>query len=120
MSRFPKVRRRQKSSLSRRLPAIARGPAIIGVITVVAIVGVLAYANLSQGKGVAPAVQELAVVGHDVPSTAAGSDIHFANTSVDLGTVPLHTEVGYAFSYANIGNQTLKIEDVRVRVLEGC
>ena len=57
---------------------------------------------------------------HPAAATSGGPQLHFSTTSVDLGLVPLNTEVGYAFSYANTGAKPLRIEDVSVRVLEGC
>jgi hypothetical protein len=57
---------------------------------------------------------------HPSAATAGGPQLHFSTTAVDLGLVPLNTEVGYAFSYANTGAKLLRIEDVSVRVLEGC
>jgi hypothetical protein len=89
-------------------------------VTFAGIAVAIAVANLwPGGEGTAP-LSESGVVGHNVPTTSAGADIHFANTGVDFGVVPLNKEVGYEFSYANVGNETLRIEDVRVRVLEGC
>jgi hypothetical protein len=39
---------------------------------------------------------------------------------VDLGQVPLDTPVSYAFEFANVGDDTLRIEGVDVKMLEGC
>jgi hypothetical protein len=95
--------------------------AAIALLTAGGIAAVFAVANLTAGGGSdGAAVQEVGVTGHDVSPTSGGADIHFANTGVDFGVVPLNKEVGYEFSYANVGNETLRIEDVRVRVLEGC
>jgi hypothetical protein len=57
---------------------------------------------------------------HPAAATTGGPDLHFTTTFVDLGLVPLGTEVGYAFSYANTGAKTLRIEDVNVRAVRGC
>jgi hypothetical protein len=57
---------------------------------------------------------------HPAAAGAGGPDLHFTTTSVDLGVVPLGTEVGYTFSYANIGATALEIEDVNVRAVRGC
>jgi len=57
---------------------------------------------------------------HPAAAASGGPDLHFTTTSVDLGVLPLGTEVGYAFSYANIGGNALEIEDVNVRAVRGC
>jgi hypothetical protein len=57
---------------------------------------------------------------HPAAATTGGPDLHFTTTSADLGVVPLNTEVGYAFSYANTGAKTLRIQDVNVRAVRGC
>jgi hypothetical protein len=44
----------------------------------------------------------------------------FEATSVDFGDVPLNTPVSYAFPFSNTGDATLQIEDVQVKILEGC
>ena len=109
----------------RREPARARGsswvvPAAIAAVTVLGIAAAVIAANLMAGKdGAWPSV-ELGAVGHDVAEPSAGPDIHFAAKGVDFGKVPLGKEVGYAFSFMNVGTEVLRIEDVQVRVLEGC
>ncbi len=55
-----------------------------------------------------------------VDPAASGPKIAFGTTAVDFGVVPLSTNVDYAFSYANVGTGKLKINDVSVRVLQGC
>jgi hypothetical protein len=97
-------------------------PTAIAGLTFAGIVVAIIIANLTAAtvEEIPAVVQETGVEGHDVEVTSAGADIHFANTGVDFGVVPLNKEVGYEFSYANVGNETLRIEDVRVRVLEGC
>lgn len=57
---------------------------------------------------------------HPTPASTGGPDLNFTTTFVDLGLVPLGMEVGYAFSYANTGAKTLRIEDVNVRAVRGC
>ena len=111
------VKRRTAPKKASRGPS---APLIIGGLTVVGVLAVLAVANLMPKGGGGPAAGAGAAVAHDVGRTSNGPDIHFGVTEVDLGTIPLGKEVGYAFSYANIGNDTLRIDDVRVRVLEGC
>ena len=95
-------------------------PLIIAGLTVAGVIAVLAVANLAPKGARGPAATAGPAVSQDVARTTNGADIHFGLTEVDLGTIPLGKEVGYAFSYANVGNETLRIDDVQVRVLEGC
>ena len=95
-------------------------PAAIAAVTVLGVATAVIAANLMAGKdGASPSV-ELGAVGHDVAETSAGPDIHFAAEGVDFGKVPLGKEVGYEFSFTNAGSEVLRIEDVQVRVMEGC
>jgi hypothetical protein len=95
-------------------------PAAIGGLTGLGIVMVFIVADLFAVEPWDGAITEIGAVGHDVPATTNGADIHFATTGVDFGIVPLNKEVGSSFSFANVGNETLRIEDVKVRVLDGC
>src|SRR3990172_6710116 len=100
--------------VSRVVPPPLPGVTVRGVATPVI------AANLMAGKdGASPSV-ELGAVGHDVAETSAGPDIHFAAEGVDFGQGPLGKEVGYEFSFTNVGSEVLRIEDVQVRVVEGC
>ena len=57
---------------------------------------------------------------HPAATNSGGAKLHFSTTSTDLGLVPLGKEVGYTFSFANIGGKTLRIGDVNVRAVKGC
>jgi hypothetical protein len=57
---------------------------------------------------------------HPVAATGGGADLHFSTTSIDLGLVPLGKEVGYTFSFANVGPKPLRIGDINVRAVKGC
>lgn len=108
------VEARMRKSSRFILAAIAAG-------SVLALGFVLATDFLTRGGGTHPeAVVTQAPDDHPAAASAGGPVIHFTTTSVDLGVVPLNTEVGYAFSYANIGAKTLQIEDVNVRAVRGC
>ena len=110
-------RRRKTHKASRSSWGI---PAAIAAVTVLGIAAVVIAANLTAGKdGAWPSV-ELGTVGHDVAEPSTGPDIHFAAEGVDFGKVPLGKEVGYEFSFTNAGSEVLRIEDVQVRVMEGC
>jgi hypothetical protein len=96
---------------------------LIGIAagSVLALGFILAMDFLTRSGGAHPgAVVTQAPDAHPTAASVGGPDLHFTTASVDLGIVPLGTEVGYAFSYANIGAKTLQIEDVNVRVVRGC
>src|SRR3990170_3056184 len=108
-----KYKRRRRAD---RAGGISWGvPAAVAALTVLGV----AAAVMAAKDGAWPSV-ELGAVGHDVAAPSAGPDIHFAATGVDFGKVPLGKEVGYEFSFTNAGSEVLRIEDVQVRVMEGC
>jgi hypothetical protein len=49
-----------------------------------------------------------------------GPRLYFPVESMDLGQVPFNTMVSESFDLKNVGDSTLKIEDVQVKMLEGC
>lgn len=98
----------------------------LAAITMVAAAGLFLFDSLLRSGGGGDAQDEILAPiktegpgTHDVDSSG-GADVHFATTAVDFGVVPLNTEAGYAFSFANVGDERLEIEDVKVSVLEGC
>lgn len=99
-------------------------PILIGIaaVSVLALGLIVAMEILgSSGGGPQPeAVVTQAPEDHPAAASTGGPDLHFTTTSVDFGVVPLGKEVGYAFSYANIGAKTLRLGDVNVRAVRGC
>ncbi len=111
--------RRGRSKASR----VSSRPLVLGfvVFAALAVGAIVAFDLLSGGEGGPAPLPPVAV--ETVPlaeSAQAGPDLRFNATGVDFGVVPLNTEVGYAFTYTNAGTETLRIEDVRVRVVHGC
>jgi hypothetical protein len=51
---------------------------------------------------------------------SGGPRLHFPVESVDLGQIPFNEHVQYAFAAENAGDAAVHIEDVQVRMLEGC
>ncbi len=51
---------------------------------------------------------------------SGGPRLHFPVDSIDMGHVPLNTNVSYAFTMMNTGDAAVQIEDVKVSVLDGC
>jgi len=97
-------------------------PFFIGMaaFVVVALGLVVGVELLTRGGGHQDATVTNAPDDHPAAATTGGPDLHFSTTSVDLGLVPLGKEVGYSFSFANIGAKPLRIGDVNVRAVEGC
>ena len=54
------------------------------------------------------------------PPRTGGPSIQFSTNAIDLGQVPLDTPVSDTFEFVNAGDETLRIEDVDVKMLEGC
>lgn len=46
--------------------------------------------------------------------------IHFDQEIVDVGTVPAGSVLDYSFNFTNEGDAPLIINDVGIKVLEGC
>lgn len=95
-------------------------PLVIAALTAGGLAIAVAAANLSTGSSGSSSFTEIGLAGNEAEGTTLGPDIHFAATGVDFGTVPLNKEVSYAFSFKNIGNDVLRIQDVQVRVVQGC
>jgi hypothetical protein len=77
----------------------------------------------TSGGGKEPFAAQVA----ETPSDSAGGQpflggprLYLPVESVDLGQVPLKTVVSHAFDLRNVGDATLRIEDVQVKMLEGC
>ncbi len=87
-------------------------------------IGVVGVALFTRGGGDHADHPEAAVTkapdDHPAATNSGGAKLHFSTTSTDLGVVPLGKEVGYSFSFANIGGKTLRIGDVNVRAVKGC
>ncbi len=92
----------------------------MAALTLLGLGAVVAIATLASKGGGEHTPRETDAAGHEVEATSAGPDIHFAARGVDFGVVPLNKEVSYSFSFANVGNDVLRIQDLQVRVVEGC
>jgi hypothetical protein len=46
--------------------------------------------------------------------------IHFEQEIVDVGIIPTGSVLDYSFNFTNQGDAPLKINDVGIKVLEGC
>jgi len=100
-------------------------PILIGIAAIcvlaLGLVGVALFTRGGSDHGDHPeaAITE-APADHPTATNSGGPSLHFSTTSTDLGLVPLGKEVGYTFSFANVGGKTLRIGDINVRALKGC
>jgi hypothetical protein len=83
----------------------------------------VAYAATSGGNGKG----EFAGQVEETPSDPSkgqpyqgGPRLYAPIQTIDLGQVPFNTVVSKSFDLKNVGDATLKIQDVQVKMLEGC
>jgi hypothetical protein len=67
-----------------------------------------------------PEITETRSASHGGEPFQGGPRLHFPVDSIDMGQVPLNTNVSYAFTMTNVGDTAAHIEEVDVSVLEGC
>jgi hypothetical protein len=106
----------------RWLRQVGAGVAVVAALGVVvlAVVG-MTRAGGNQDTATQPNITPVAEEKTEGAATRQGGPaMFFEATSVDFGDVPLDTPVSYAFPFSNTGDATLQIEDVQVKILEGC
>jgi hypothetical protein len=115
--------RRSKGATGK--PRHLRAAAIGG--SVAAVVGLLlffaVYAAMKGGDKDESAPQAVVETESDSPAGepfSGGPRLHFPVESIDLGQVPFNQHVQYSFAATNAGDAAVHIEDVQVRMLEGC
>ncbi len=116
-----KKKKRKKTEI--RLPRLGN-LFVGGVLAAVAgFIGlVIVYGAMNGGGGrdeFAPDIAETSSENGGEPF-AGGARLHFPVDSIDMGQVPLNTNVSYAFAMTNVGDAAARIEDVDVSVMEGC
>ncbi len=119
--RRPQRERHSNQPLSKRLPWLwpaALGLGLVGAVALVAVFAVVGGRG-SSGNGLTP-LAETTRESSPVARSQGGPSIDFPVTEVDFGQVPLNTEVSYAFEFSNVGDAPLQIQDVQVKMLEGC
>ena len=98
----------------------------LAVWALVAAAGAAAFLVIhaaTRGGGKEPLAAQVAEtpsVSADAQPFQGGPRLYLPVASVDLGQVPLKTVVSHAFDLRNVGDATLRIEDVQVKMLEGC
>ena len=103
---------------------------IVGWGVLAAFVGVAVFltVDLVHGRGgsdqqsaVAPAATPVTTSAVSAPQPyTGGARLYLPATEVDLGQVPLMTNVSHSFDIQNVGDAPLVISEPTVKVLEGC
>ena len=112
------MKKRNKRRLPRLGSLMAGGflAAFAGFIGLVIVYGAMS----GEGHGgFVPDISETSSKNSGEPFEG-GPRLHFPVDSIDMGHVPLNTNVSYAFAMTNVGDVAARIEDVDVSVLEGC
>ncbi len=121
-----KKRKQIKSGGHRRITPLK----IVGWGVLAAIVGIAVFltADLVRSRGGSD--QQSAVAPDTTPVTPSaasaaqpytgGARLYLPTTEVDLGQVPLMTNVSHSFDLQNVGDAPLVISEPSVKVLEGC
>jgi hypothetical protein len=114
-----KKRKRARRRLPRVRSLISGGflAAVAGFIVLLVVYG--AMGGGGHGEFV-PEITETRSESHGGEPFQGGPRLHFPVDSIDMGRVPLNTNVGYAFAMTNVGDATVQIEDASVSVLDGC
>jgi hypothetical protein len=122
-SRVGTGKKRKSISPRRRLPRVG---SIVAGGFVAAVVGFIALIVVYEATGGNGGASDFVPSIIETPSESGaepvegGARLYFPVDSIDMGRVPLNTEVGYAFAMTNLGDTAAHIEDVNVSMLEGC
>ncbi len=123
MKRRARVKQAKKRKRARRRRPRLRRLITNGFLAAVAasIVLLIVYAVMGGGghPDFVPEIAETRSESEGQPFQG-GPRLHFPVASIDMGRVPLNTDVRYAFTMTNVGDDAARIEDVDVSVLEGC
>ncbi len=115
-------KRKKRKRTRRRYPRL--GNLIAGGVlaALAAFIGLIVVYGAMGGGGrpeFVPDLIETRSESSDEPFVG-GPRLHFPVDSIDMGQVPLNTNVSYAFAMTNVGDTAATIEDVDVSILEGC
>ena len=116
------MKKKKRKRTTRRLPRL--GSLVFGgvLVAIAGFVGLIVVYGAMNGGGrpeFVPDIVETASEDGGEPFTG-GPRLHFPVDSIDMGQVPLNTNVSYAFAMTNVGDTAATIEDVDVSILEGC
>ncbi len=113
---------KKRKQAKRRLPRL--GSLVVGGVlaAVAGFIGLIIVYGAMGGGGrpeFVPDVVETTSENGGEPF-AGGPRLHFPVDSIDMGDIPLNTNISYAFAMTNVGDGAATIEDVDVSILEGC
>ncbi len=116
-------KRKKRRTAKRRLPRL--GSLVLGGVlaAIAGFIGLVIVYGAMGGGGhgeFVPEITETRSESHGGEPFEGGPRLHFPVDSIDMGHVPLNTNVSYAFAMTNVGDVAARIEDVDVSVLEGC
>jgi hypothetical protein len=116
-----RVKRSKKATRKRlaRLWPAAVAAGLVGIV-VVSVAFALVGGEGEQSQPVLTPVTESNGESRAASPRIGGPAIRFPTTSVDFGQVPLDTPASYTFEFLNVGDDILRVEDVGVKMLEGC
>ncbi len=116
--RGKRSRKPTRKRLARLWPS-AMAVALVGIVVLVVVFAAVGGKGRQSQPALTP-VTESNGGSRAASSRTGGPAIYFPITEVDFGQVPLDTPASYAFEFANVGDDTLRVEDVEVKMLEGC
>ena len=115
-------KRKQREKAKRRLPRL--GSLVLGGVLAAfaGFIGLVIVYGAMSGGGHGEFVPDISETSskNGGEHFEGGPRLHFPVDSIDMGQVPLNTNVSYAFAMTNVGDIAARIEDVDVSVLEGC
>ena len=101
-----------------RLVGFLTGAILVGAIGLVVLLVVNGMTGGGGEGGTEPEVETPSDVGGE--PFDGGPRLHFPVDEIDMGQVPLNTNVSDAFSVMNVGNAAVEIQNVEVSAVEGC
>lgn len=109
------MNRRRKRPQKQSGNAPSRSGLLVTAVVALAVLGAAAFFILrpSQPAGLQGGLS-------DVADYVPLGDLAVSQQSVDLGRIPLDTDVTQVFRLRNIGQETLRLGKVSIKVLEGC
>jgi len=121
----PAIRRPADRLARKRRRPLRRIVGVAALASVVAAVAVTLWLTSSRGSdnSSAAAGQGQAAAGatNGAPNvTASAGGVEVAESSVDLGRVPLNTPVDRTFVLRNTGSERVSLGKIKIEALEGC
>ena len=120
MSDKKKTKTKRARTWQRRLGAWWASGLIIAVVALFVVF--FAYREIGGGSSneFKPQIAETPAAASKGEPFQDGPRLYLPVEGIDMGHVPLGPKVSYAFALTNVGDAPLSIEDVQVKMLEGC